>query len=77
MSLTSGCIVEFIAKGSVPESAVVLSISGTNVRLMLVNGKETNIPEKKILCSSNRSLISISDKENCKQNLININNTRK
>ena len=77
MSLSSGCIVEFIAKGSVPESAVVLSTSGTNVRLMLVNGKETNIPEKKILYSSNRSLISVSDKESCKQNLININNTRK
>ena len=77
MSLSSGYIVEFIAKGSVPESAVVLSTSGTNVRLMLVNGKETNIPEKKILYSSNRSLISVSDKESCKQNLININNTRK
>ena len=77
MSLSSGYIVEFIAKGSIPESAVVLSISGPNVRVMLVNGKETNIPEKKILYSSSRSLISISDKENCKQNLININNTRK
>ena len=77
MSLSSGYVVEFIAKGSVPESAVVLSTSGTNVRVMLVNGKETNIPEKKILYSSTRSLTSISDKENCKQNLININNTRK
>lgn len=77
MSLSSGYVVEFIAKGSVPESAVVLSISGTNVRVMLVNGKETNISEKKILYSSTRSLISVSDKESCKQNLININNARK
>jgi exoribonuclease-2 len=77
MSLSSGYVVEIIVKGSVPESAVVLSLSGTNVRVMLVNGKETNIPEKKILYSSTRPLISVSDKENCKQNLININNTRK
>ncbi len=77
MSLSSGYVVEIIVKGSVPESAVVLSLSGTNVRVMLVNGKETNIPEKKILYSSSRSLISVSDKDNCKQNLININNTRK
>ena len=77
MALASGYIVELIAKGSVPESAVVLSLSGTNVRVLLTNGKETNIPEKKILYASNRSLISVSDKENCKQNLININNARK
>ncbi|MBR4330288.1 MAG: RNB domain-containing ribonuclease [Candidatus Riflebacteria bacterium] len=77
MSLSSGYIVEFIVKGSVPEAAVVLSISGTNVRVLLVNGKETNIPEKKILYASNRSLTSVSDKEICKQNLININNNRK
>ena len=77
MSLSSGYVVEIVVKGSVPESAVVLSLSGTNVRVMLVNGKETNIPEKKILYSSTRSLISVSDKDNCKQNLININNTRK
>ncbi len=76
MNLSAGYIVEFIAKGSVPEAAVVLSLSGTNIRIMLTNGKETNIPEKKILYSSNRSLISVSNKENCKQNLININNTR-
>ena len=76
MNLSAGYIVEFIAKGSVPEAAVVLSLSGTNVRIMLTNGKETNIPEKKILYSSNRSLISVSNKENCKQNLVNINNTR-
>ncbi len=76
MNLSSGYIIEFVAKGSVPEAAVVLSISGSNVRIMLTNGKETNIPEKKILYSSNRSLTSVSNKENCKQNLININNAR-
>ena len=77
MNLSAGYIIEFIAKGSVPEAAVVLSISGTNVRIMLTNGKETNIPEKKILYSSNRSITNVSDKEKCKQNLISINNTRK
>ena len=39
MSLSSGYVVEIVVKGSVPESAVVLSLSGTNVRVMLVNGK--------------------------------------
>ncbi len=76
MNLSAGYIIEFISKGSVPEAAVVLSIASPNVRIMLVNGKETNIPEKKILYSSNRSLTSVSNKENCKQNLININNKR-
>ena len=37
----------------------------------------TNIPEKKILYASNRSLTTVSDKELCKQNLIAANNTRK
>ncbi len=77
MNLSSGYIVELIAKGSVPESAVVLGVSGTNVRVLLVNGKETNISEKKILCASTRSLTTVSDKEKCKQNLIAINNKRK
>ncbi|MBP5470266.1 MAG: hypothetical protein J6Z11_13590, partial [Candidatus Riflebacteria bacterium] len=77
MNLSVGYIIEFIAKGSVPEAAVVLSIASPNVRIMLVNGKETNIPEKKIIYSSNRSLTTVSDKEKCKQNLITINNTRK
>ena len=77
MNLSSGYIIEFIAKGSIPEAAVVLSISGTNIRVLLVNGKETNISEKKILYASTRSLTSVSDKESCKQNLITINNNRK
>ncbi|MBQ3643940.1 MAG: RNB domain-containing ribonuclease [Candidatus Riflebacteria bacterium] len=77
MNLSSGCIIEFIAKGSVPEAAVVLSISDTNVRILLTNGKETTISEKKILYASSRSLTTVSNKESCKQNLININNTRK
>ena len=47
MSLSAGCVIEFIAKGSVPESAVVLNTSGTNVRVLLTNGKETSISEKK------------------------------
>ena len=77
MNLSAGYIIEFIAKGSVPEAAVVLSISAPNVRILLTNGKETNIPEKKILYSSNRSLTTVTDKEKCKQNLIAINNKRK
>lgn len=77
MNISAGYIVEFIAKGTVPEAAVVLSISGNNVRVLLTNGKETNIPEKKILYSSNRSLTTVADKETCKQNLISANNSRK
>lgn len=77
MSLSSGYIVEFIAKGSVPEAAAVLSTAGTNVRLLLVNGKETTVSEKKILCSSNRSLTTVSDREACKQNLNKFNTARK
>lgn len=77
MTLSSGCVVEFIAKGSVPEAAVVLSVSGNNIRLLLANGKETNISEKKVLYASTRALTTVSDRELCKQNLININNSRK
>lgn len=77
MNLSSGYIVEFIAKGTIPEAAVVLSISGTNVRLLLTNGKETNVSEKKIMCASGRALTTVSDREVCKQNLINCNNNRK
>ena len=77
MNLSAGYVIEFISKGSVPEAAVVLGLSGTNVRILLNNGKETTIPEKKILYSSNRSLISVSDRENCKQSLITTNNQRK
>ncbi len=77
MNFSAGYIIEFVSKGSVPEAAVVLNTAGTNIRIMLINGKETNIPEKKVLYSSNRSLITVSDKENCKQNLISINNARK
>ncbi len=77
MNLSSGYIIEFIAKGTIPEAAVVLSISGTNVRLLLANGKETNVSEKKILLSSGRALTTVSDREVCKQNLNKYNNTRK
>ena len=77
MNLSSGYIVEFIAKGTVPEAAAVLSVSGTNVRLLLTNGKETNVSEKKILLSSGRALTTVSDRETCKQNLNKYNNTRK
>ena len=66
MNFSAGYIIEFVSKGSVPEAAVVLNTAGTNIRIMLINGKETNIPEKKVLYSSNRSLITVSDKENCK-----------
>lgn len=77
MNLSSGYVVEFIAKGSVPEAAAVLNTSGTNVRLLLVNGKETTVSEKKILYCSGRALTTVSDKEVCKQNLIKLNATRK
>ena len=77
MNFSAGYIVEFIAKGSIPEAAVVLSTAANNVRLLLVSGKETNIPDKKILYSSGRALTTVSDRDACKQNLIAANNARK
>lgn len=76
MHLSTGCIVEFSAKGSQPETGVVLSAAGGTVRLYLLNGKETTIQEKKILHATSRSLTSASDREQCRQNLIHINNLR-
>ncbi|PKL43712.1 MAG: hypothetical protein CVV41_08045 [Candidatus Riflebacteria bacterium HGW-Riflebacteria-1] len=77
MNLAAGYIVEFSAKGSQPEIAAVLSAAGGNVRLYLLNGKETTVTEKKIMHATSRPAISIADREACRQNLINANEQRK
>lgn len=76
MNLSTGCIVEFSAKGSQPETGVVLSAAGGTVRLYLLNGKETTIQEKKILHATSRAQTSASDREQCRHNLTHINNLR-
>lgn len=76
MNLSSGCIVEYSAKGTMPEIGAVLSNASGTVRLMLLNGKETNIPEKKILLSTKRAVVSTGNKEQCKQTLADINAKR-
>lgn len=77
MNLSAGCIVEFSAKGNQPETGVILSAAGGTVRVLLLNGKETTTQEKKVLHSTSRAVTTISDRETCKQNLINCNNRRK
>ncbi|MDD3000416.1 MAG: ribonuclease catalytic domain-containing protein [Candidatus Riflebacteria bacterium] len=76
MNISSGCIVEYNAKGSMPEIGAVLSSAAGTIRLLLLNGKETNIPEKKVLYSTKRGVIPTSDRERCKQLLIEANNKR-
>lgn len=76
MNISSGCIVEYNAKGSVPEIGAVLSNAAGTIRLLLLNGKETTIPEKKVLYSTKRAVIPTSDRERCKQLLIEANNKR-
>ena len=70
MNFATGCIVEYSAKGTRPEIGVILNAAGGSVRLYLLNGKETSIPEKKILHSTTRSVISVADRENCRQHLV-------
>ena len=66
MNISSGCIVEYNAKGSVPEIGAVLSNAAGTIRLLLLNGKEMIIPEKKVLYSIKRVVIFIFDRERCK-----------
>lgn len=76
MNLSTGCIVEFSAKGTQPETGVILSAAGGSVRLYLLNGKETTVTEKKILHSTSRAVTSVADRETCRQNLVKTNNRR-
>ncbi|MDD3146417.1 MAG: RNB domain-containing ribonuclease, partial [Candidatus Riflebacteria bacterium] len=76
MNLSTGCIVEYSAKGTQPETGVVLSAASGSVRLYLLNGKETTVPEKRILHSTSRAVTSVSDRETCRQNLIKTNSRR-
>ncbi len=73
MNLSTGCIVEFSVKGTQPETGVILHAAGGSVRLYLLNGKETTVPDKKILHSTSRSTTSVADRETCRQNLIKTN----
>ncbi|EKD82829.1 MAG: hypothetical protein ACD_39C01063G0001, partial [uncultured bacterium] len=77
MNLAAGCIVEFSAKGSQPEIAAVLSAAAGNVRLYLLNGKETTVTEKKVMHATSRPATGINDREVCRQNLMNANEQRK
>ena len=77
MNLSAGCIVEFSARGSQPEIAAVLSVAGGNVRLYLLNGKETTVTEKKIMHATSRPATGVADRESCRQNLQNTNEKRK
>ncbi|NLF96828.1 MAG: RNB domain-containing ribonuclease [Candidatus Riflebacteria bacterium] len=77
MNLSVGCIVEFSAKGSHPDIAVVMSVAGGNVRLLLSNGKETTVTEKKIMHATARAATGVADREACRQNLVKTNERRK
>lgn len=76
MNLVAGCVVEFSAKGSHPSFAAVLSFAGGSVRLLLLNGKETTIPEKRVLLATSRPVIGVSDREACKSALAEIDSRR-
>lgn len=67
MALVPGCIVEFSNKGSNVIIGAVLSLSGKSVRLLLLNGKEINLPEKKVMHATSSSVISGINKENFRQ----------
>jgi len=77
MNLSVGCIVEFSAKGSHPDIAVVMSVAGGNVRLLLSNGKETTVTEKKIMHATARAATGVADREACRQYLAKTNERRK
>jgi exoribonuclease-2 len=77
MNLAAGCIIEFSAKGSQPETGVVLNSAGGTVRVLLLNGKETTTQEKKVLHATGRAVTTVSDRETCRQNLVNANNSRR
>ena len=77
MNLVAGCVVEFSAKGSQPGFAAVLSCAAGNVRLLLPNGKETTVNEKKILHATSRGVVSVSDREACKAAMAEIDVRRK
>jgi exoribonuclease-2 len=77
MNLATGYVVEFSAKGSQPGFAAVLSHAGGNVRLFLPNGKETTIPDKKVLHATTRAVVNPADREACKALLAEIDNRRR
>jgi exoribonuclease-2 len=76
MGLISGCVIEFAEKGGRNVCAAVMSHAGGNVRLLLPNGKETKLAEKKVLCVSASPLVNPGDKEVCKTLLASLNQKR-
>lgn len=73
MSIVAGSVVEYYVKGSNLELALVLSVVPNGVRLLLLNGKETNITDKKIAHYTSSSRLSTSNRELSRQGLIELN----
>ncbi len=76
MSLSSGCIIEFSGKGSQPSIGVVLNISPGSVRVLFLNGKEGNIPDKKVVHATLAPKISVANRETCKSELVKTDQLR-
>lgn len=76
MNLVAGCIVEFSGKGSRPGFATVLGNASGNVRLLLPNGKEMTVTEKKILHATSRAVVSTADREACRAAMNDIDKKR-
>jgi exoribonuclease-2 len=53
-----------------------MSATTSNVRLFLLNGRETTVTEKKIMHATSRPVTGIADRENCRQNLQQSNEKR-
>lgn len=76
MNLVAGSVVEIPAKSSQTSIAAVLSTASGKTRLYLLNGKETTIPDKKILHATQRPVVSVADRENCRTTLGQIDQIR-
>ncbi len=73
MSINAGSVVEYYVKGSNIELALVLSVVSNGVRLLLLNGRETNVTLKKVAHFTSRNRLSISNREEIRQALDEIN----
>jgi exoribonuclease-2 len=76
MSIVAGSVVEYYVKGSNLEMAVVLSVASNGVRLLLQNGKETNITDKKVAHYTTKNTLSTSNRDLCRQALVELNAKR-
>lgn len=77
MNLAAGCVVEHTAKGNLPEIAAVLSVAGSSIRIYTLNGKEAVIAAKKIVHATTRPVMSVSNREACRQSLMQTDKLRK